>query len=243
MTLVATAVLPTPVFLLPGMTGSGAAEPDLRAACLDALKVVCASAEAVCVIADRYEIGTPRPPGAGHRGRQWQPTLGHRLARALLEDVGWAGSAGDVATRGTTREITTSCLDDARTCAGLWASETALRGDAATALVVMGDLSACSTPDSPTWYDPAAAAFDLAVQRALLSGDPEALLTLDPQAGRDFLVSGRAPWQVMAGAWLSASGRPDSGGGARRTATIHWSGSPFGVGYRVVTYREPCESD
>jgi hypothetical protein len=63
----------------------------------------------------------------------------------------------------------------------------------------------------------------------LRDADPAALAALDPDLAAQLWASGRAPWQVLAGA---ASGR------AWRGELLH-SSTPFGVAYHVSVW-EPC---
>jgi hypothetical protein len=72
---------------------------------------------------------------------------------------------------------------------------------------------------------------DTAAREALAYADAGALLELDPDLGRELAVSGRAPWQVLAG--------------AARATRIPWraellhSSAPYGVTYHVAVW-EPA---
>ncbi|ASO19261.1 hypothetical protein FHR81_001529 [Actinoalloteichus hoggarensis] len=106
---------------------------------------------------------------------------------------------------------------------------TRLAGAEAVGLLVLGDGSARVSERSPLPADPRAAAFDEATAHALGAPSPEALAALDPNEASDLAVSGRAPWQVLAGA-VSASS-------ARWTAELRYSAAPFGVRYHVASWR------
>jgi hypothetical protein len=95
------------------------------------------------------------------------------------------------------------------------------------ALLVMADGSARRGPAAPGYLDDRAHAVDATVEAALRTGDPAALLALDPATAAELLIAGRVAWQVLAGAC------------ERRNllATCHYSAAPFGVWYPVVTWR------
>ena len=52
-----------------------------------------------------------------------------------------------------------------------------------------------------------------------------ALVRLDPDLARDLMATGRAAWQVLAGAFA----------GARPATEISYAADPFGVAYLVAT--------
>ncbi|EFL38723.1 conserved hypothetical protein [Streptomyces griseoflavus Tu4000] len=93
------------------------------------------------------------------------------------------------------------------------------------ALLVMGDASACRSLKAPGYLDERAAPFDAELARALGAADTGALRALDTGLARELQVSGRAPWQVLAGA---AAGNADL-----RGALLH-EDAPYGVGYLVA---------
>ncbi|WP_446041432.1 class III extradiol dioxygenase subunit B-like domain-containing protein [Streptomyces sp. SID1121] len=95
-----------------------------------------------------------------------------------------------------------------------------------TALLVMGDASACRTLKAPGYLDERAAPFDEEVARALGSADVAALKALDAELAYDLRAAGRAPWQILAGA---AEGAGLDG------ALLHDS-APYGVGYLVAVW-------
>jgi aromatic ring-opening dioxygenase LigB subunit len=94
------------------------------------------------------------------------------------------------------------------------------------ALLVMGDASACRTLKAPGYLDKRAAGFDAEVARALGAADVAALKALDAELAYELKVSGRAPWQVLAGAAEGA----DLGG------ALLYEDAPYGVGYVVAAW-------
>jgi aromatic ring-opening dioxygenase LigB subunit len=97
-----------------------------------------------------------------------------------------------------------------------------------TALLVMGDGSACRGPKSPGYDDPRAGAYDEGVARALAGADADALLGLDPVLSAELKVAGRAAWQVLAGAVRAAGG--DWRG------ELSYQAAPYGVSYFVANW-------
>ncbi|MFC7720085.1 class III extradiol ring-cleavage dioxygenase family protein [Nonomuraea recticatena] len=97
-----------------------------------------------------------------------------------------------------------------------------------TALLVMGDGSACLTEKSPGYLHPAAGPYNEEIVRALAEADTGALAAMDPAEAAALWVAGRAALQVLAGA---------AEGAALRPALLDES-SPYGVGYFVATWLE-----
>jgi hypothetical protein len=100
--------------------------------------------------------------------------------------------------------------------------------DSKTGLLVIGDGSARRGPRAPGHFDERAAAFDAAAERAVRAGDTRALLDLDPGLARDLMATGRAAWQVLAGA---LEGCTSLG------VEVPYAADPFGVAYLVATLR------
>lgn len=94
------------------------------------------------------------------------------------------------------------------------------------ALLVMGDASACRTLKAPGYLDDRAAGFDAEVTHALGTADVAALKTLDAELAYELKASGRAPWQVLAGA----------GEGAGLAGALLYEDAPYGVGYVVAAW-------
>jgi len=93
------------------------------------------------------------------------------------------------------------------------------------ALLAVGDGSARRGPAAPGYLDERAIPFDDAVQQAVRDGDMAALAGIDPDLARDLMATGRAAWQVLAGAFAGASPPTE----------ITYAADPFGVAYLVAT--------
>lgn len=240
--LVAAACCPCPPLLVPEVA-SGAA-PELataRAACTDALSVLAAARpDRLMVIGPApepghgaYPAGTPgsfrgfgvdaavrlgengKPEDGGDDApaRVLPPSLA--VAAWLLGRVGWDGpveglGVGDPL--GAER-----CLEIGR--------ELAPRAER-LALLVMGDGSSCRTLKAPGYLDERAAPFDAGIAQALAKADLAALESLDTELATQLMASGRAPWQVLAGAAQ----------GADLTGTLLYEDAPYGVGYMVAAW-------
>ena len=97
-----------------------------------------------------------------------------------------------------------------------------------SALLVLGDGSACRDLKAPGYLDPRAEPFDATVTKALAAADPAVLLSLDPVLADELMVAGRAPWQVLAG----AAAIPMRG-------EVLYDAAPYGVQYTVASW-EPA---
>ncbi|MCX5203779.1 class III extradiol dioxygenase subunit B-like domain-containing protein [Streptomyces sp. NBC_00237] len=246
--LVAAAVCPCPPLLVPEVAAGAAPELDAaRDACADALGVLAASRPDLLVV-----VG---PAGPDRRGPHPQGARGSfggfgvDLEVRLGED---AHSAGDDAPDATTGSAAGALPDSLAVGAWLlgrteWADipvaglgvgdtleaarcaeagrEMARRADR-VALLVMGDGSACRTLKAPGYLDERAEGFDAGAARALGTADTDALLALDEDLAYALKASGRAPWQVLAGA---AEGT-DLGG------QLLYEDAPYGVGYFVACW-------
>ncbi|GAA0634964.1 class III extradiol dioxygenase subunit B-like domain-containing protein [Streptomyces thermocarboxydovorans] len=241
--LVAAAVCPCPPLLVPEVAAGAAPELDAaRAACTDALGVLAASRPDRLVVvgpvestqAETYPEGTAgsfRGFGVDLDVRLGRPGVGsddgasadgRRLPYALavgawlLDHVGWADAP--VEGVGAGEPLTPErCIQEGR--------DIAARAER-VALLVMGDASACRTLKAPGYLDERAAPFDAEAARALGAADVEALRALDTELARELKVSGRAPWQVLAGA---------AEHGALKGA-LRYEDAPYGVGYIVASW-------
>ncbi|MBD0740591.1 class III extradiol dioxygenase subunit B-like domain-containing protein [Streptomyces sp. CBMA29] len=250
--LVAAAVCPCPPLLVPEVAAGAAPELDaLRASCADAIGVLAASRPDRLVVigpADRPHrgafaegaTGSFRPfgvvldvrlgsePGAGDPAADVtadataepaaEPalTLPPSLAVAAWLLRGWR--AAPVEGLGIGGQ-----LEQPRcAAAGRAVAEAAGR----VALLVMGDGSACRTVKAPGYLDERAEPFDAAVTSALAAADTDALTALDAELADALKVSGRAPWQVLAGAAQ----------GAGLAGELLYEAAPYGVGYAVATW-------
>ncbi|MFB6849976.1 class III extradiol dioxygenase subunit B-like domain-containing protein [Streptomyces sp. NPDC056373] len=235
--LVAAAACPCPPLLVPEVAAGATPELDAaRAACTDALGVLAAARPGRLVVVgpvggagpENYPAGTPGSfRGFGvdldvrlgeAEGADTQARLPYSLGVAawLLERTEW--SDAPVEGLGVGESCPTErCVRSGRELAAL---------DERVALLVMGDASACRTLKAPGYLDERAAPFDAEVARALGAADLAALTTLDTGLAHELKVSGRAPWQVLAGAAEGA----DLGG------SLLYEDAPYGVGYVVAAW-------
>jgi hypothetical protein len=229
------AVVPEPPLLVPELaTGAAAETAALRAACQEAAhRLAAASPSWIAVGAD---MGGRRTVPADARGSfvGFGAEAGAAVVVGLSPDaagpvdpalplplliVGWLRCGRPVSVRG---ELVAPDADPAA-CHALGA---ALAGED-VALLVVGDGAAKHTEKAPGYLDERAGPFDDAVAAALAPADPGALAAIDPALAADLWASGRAPWQVLAGA---------TDGGAWKGELLH-SSRPFGVGYHVAVWQ------
>lgn len=235
--LVAAAACPCPPLLVPEVAAGAAAELDVaRAACADALGVLAAARpDRLVVVGPAASDGRgTHPQGARGSFRGFGVDLDVRLgpdgepaperalppslavAAWLLERTGWADAP--IEGLGVGEPLAPErCIEVGR--------EIGARA-ARTALLVMGDASACRTLKAPGYLDERAAPFDAQVAHALGSADLTALAALDAELAQELKASGRAPWQVLAGA----------AEGADLTGTLLYEDAPYGVGYLVAAW-------
>ncbi|MCF3132926.1 class III extradiol dioxygenase subunit B-like domain-containing protein [Streptomyces olivochromogenes] len=235
--LVAAAVCPCPPLLVPEVAAGAAAELDAaRTACSHALGVLAAARpDRLVVVGPADESGRgPHPQGSRGSFRGFGVDLSVRLgpgggapserelppslavAGWLLEQTGWADAP--IEGLGVGEPLAPErCLEAGR--------EIGARAGR-VALLVMGDASACRTLKAPGYLDERAAPFDAEVARALGSADVVALAALDAELAYELKASGRAPWQVLAGA----------AEGANLTGTLLYEDAPYGVGYVVAAW-------
>jgi hypothetical protein len=236
--LVAAAVCPCPPLLVPEVAAGAAPELDAaRTACSDALSVLAAARpDRLVVVGPAEQAGRgPYPEGARGSFRGFGVDLAVRLGRDggdaqsgrdlppslavgawLLECAGW--SAAPVEGLGVGEPLV------AERCVEVGREIGAMSGR--VALLVMGDSSACRTLKAPGYLDERAAPFDAEVARALGTADVTALQALDAELAYELKASGRAPWQVLAGA------AEDAG----LTGALLYEDAPYGVGYAVAAW-------
>lgn len=233
--LVAAAVCPCPPLLVPEVAAGAAHEMDAaRSACFDALQnLVEARPDRLLVLgpADEPELGTypggsrgslsglgvdvELPLGTGPGGDRPLPTA-LTLAGWLLERTHWSAAPVEGLAVGNAARPE-RCLETGRELAG----EAERLG-----LLVMGDGSACRSLRAPGYFDERAPAFDAGVAEALGTADTVALAGLDAELARALQASGRACWQVLAGA----------GEGAPLRGRLLYDSAPYGVGYLVASW-------
>ncbi|MFI1166366.1 class III extradiol dioxygenase subunit B-like domain-containing protein [Streptomyces sp. NPDC020801] len=235
--LVAAAVCPCPPLLVPGIAAGAAPELDTaRAACTDALGVLAAARPDLLVVVgpDEQPGCVPYPEGARGSFHGFGVELDVRLGRDtgaaserelpsslavagwLLERTGWS----DAPIEG----LGVGELLAPERCAAA-GRDIAARSDR-VALLVMGDGSACRSLKAPGYLDERAEPFDAEVARALGAADLAALEALDAEPAHRLKASGRAPWQVLAGA----------AEGAGLSGALLYDDAPYGVGYLVAAW-------
>ncbi|MFF2524928.1 class III extradiol dioxygenase subunit B-like domain-containing protein [Streptomyces liangshanensis] len=239
--LVAAAVCPCPPLLVPAVAAGARSELDAtRAACADALGVLAAARPDRLIVVGPAEEAAAGPYPAGTTGSfqgfgvDVRVTLGARAGRApdgpaapelpaslavaawLLEQARWTAAPVTGLAVGE-RLPTDRCAHAGKEVAD---------GPGRTALLVMGDASACRTLKAPGYLDERAAPFDEGVARALEAADTAALKALDPELAYDLKAAGRAPWQLLAGA----------AEGTRLNGALLHNSAPYGVGYLVAVW-------
>ncbi|MFI7104548.1 class III extradiol dioxygenase subunit B-like domain-containing protein [Streptomyces sp. NPDC050161] len=235
--LVAAALCPCPPLLVPEVASGAAAELDgLRAACFDALGVLAAARpDRLVVIGPAEQAGRgPHPQGATGSFRDFGVATEVSLGAAertperplppslavgawLLSRTDWADAP--VEGLGVGEPLSPGrCLSVGREIAA---------SSARVALLVMGDGSACRTVKAPGYLDERAEPFDAEVARALGAADTDALAALDEELAAELKASGRACWQVLAGA--AQEGAPLGG-------ELLYDQAPYGVGYFVAAW-------
>ncbi|WP_377274056.1 class III extradiol dioxygenase subunit B-like domain-containing protein [Peterkaempfera sp. SMS 1(5)a] len=238
--LVAAAVCPCPPLLVPEVASGAAPELEgLRAACAEVLAELAeARPDRLWVVGatDEPHAGRDRfPQGAYGSFRRFGVDRTVRLGQRsgpgddardelplplavgawLLEQADWAGPCEARCVRPGERPE--ECL---RIGAELAASAPR------TALLVLGDGSACRSLKAPGYLDERAEPFDASVAAALLAADTRALAALSPARAAELQAGGRAVWQVLAGAAEGA------GLGGR----LLCDEAPYGVGYFVASW-------
>jgi hypothetical protein len=222
--LAAAAVVPGAPLLVPAIAGGSAhLDEELRKTALAAVRWLVSSPDPVVVVGgaqrtgdvdggwDWSGFGVPVRDGDGPPHRPALPTaLG--IGAWLLAECG--GRAG--------RFVGVSAAEDAAACRRLGAE---VAGGGPVRLLVVGDGSACRSEKAPGHLDPRAEAFDAGLLEGLREGTPERLLALDPGRARELLVTGRAPFQVLAGA--AAGPMP---------AALDHACDPYGVLYVVCRW-------
>ena len=235
--LVAAAVCPCPPLLVPEVASGAAPEMDAaRDACADALGLLAAARPDRLVV-----VG---PVGGSGRASYPQGTRGSFRGFGVPLDVRLGPGEADSDGAGLPASLAVAAwlLERARWAdapieglavgdgltpgeCGATGRETGARAGR-VALLVMGDGSACRTLKAPGYLDERAAPFDTAVARALEAADVAALEVLDASLAYELKASGRAPWQVLAGA----------AEGADLVGSLLYEDAPYGVGYMVAAW-------
>lgn len=219
--LVAAAVCPHPPLLVPAVgVGLGADIDDLRQDCARVVDALC-SVDADRLYVVGAAIGSPASSFA-----PWAPgSPDAALTIDVPEPLPLPLLVGAHLTRGRPRSFVVvdpdnepaDCLDLGRELAA-----SAER----VALLVMGDGSARHDVKAPGYIDARAPVWDEKVLDTFRAADFRALAELDPTLADELLCSGRAAWQVLAGAATGVGLGTDEA-----TSRI-----PFGVCYFVARW-------
>lgn len=225
---------PSPPLLARELSGRATVLPELRDACAAAVARLVAAGPGVVVVVgggaatatwdpdDRLDLTAYAPALArASRAQPGKPglPLALGLGAMLLDDAGYEGPR-------LLQAVGESEPPDA--CLRLGAAlASAPAGAAPAGLLVVGDGSARRSAAAPGHFDERAAPFDAAVHAAVRDCDMAALAALDPALAAELLATGRAAWQVMAGAL-------GTGGKSPVAAEVLYADDPFGVAYLVA---------
>jgi len=223
--IITAALCPSPPLLAGEFTGRAEVLPELRDACATAVRHLLAAAPDVIAVVgagsdpatwdpdDRLDLSAYAPPVSGAHGKPGLP-LALGIGALLLDEAGYAGP-----------RLMQAVDESAPTADCLRLGRDLAAAAARVALLAIGDGSSRRGPAAPGYLDERAVPFDDAVRRAVRDGDMAALAGLDPYLARDLMATGRAAWQVLAGAFA----------GARPATEISYAADPFGVAYLVAT--------
>lgn len=249
--LTAAATCPATPLLVPALAGAAVAElAELRAACHTALRELSGAADLLVLLAPAEVTGTVPPGTPGGLAAYGvdlpvtappgPPTAAPPAERAadrlpaeqtadrlpvdlavgawLLREAGWSTPVLSVGVR----------ADLAPEAATELGRELAGRADR-VGVLALGEGSARRRRTGPGGWDERAEPFDVALAEALARADTAALTGLDPDLAGRLMVTGRAPWQVLAGAAGTEGGRP-------LTGRLHYAAAPYGVSYLVAVW-------
>jgi hypothetical protein len=241
----AAVLVPHPPILVPALASGAAVElAPLLAACEEVVAhlvaqapetIVCLGPGAKNARYQQWDWGSlggygvaVEAPGRHGDGPPELP-LSLTIGRWLLERVGWAGSV-------VLHELDPTTPADACTQLG---RQLAAEAGARAAWLVLGDGSNRRGPRSPGHDDPRAEGFDAGVVAAFAAADLTALAALDVDLAAQLGATGRAAWQVLAGAvGAGTTGAAGTGAaGGKIGASVRYDAAPFGVEYLVAEWR------
>jgi hypothetical protein len=225
--IVRAAVCPSPPLLARQLTGHADVLPELRAACAAAVSTLVAAAPDVVVVVGAGPATATWDPDSRLDPSAYAPALGNGGKPGLPLALGLGAMLLDTAGHAGPRVLqAVGAAAPAGECLRLGASLPGLASR--VALLAMGDGSARRSAAAPGHLDPRAELFDASVEHALRDGNMAALASLDSGLARDLLATGRAAWQVLAG----AMGARDA---VRAPAgQVLYDDAPLGVGYLVA---------
>jgi len=224
--LVAAALCPAPPLLARELTGADPVVADLRQACLDAVGDLLDSRPDLVAVVGGADTTARWDSGGQLDLRVFAPALAGLppgtprapasvgLGGMLLDQAGFGGPRALLSVREQ---------EPASGCARLGAELAGAAGR--VALLVMADGSARRTLKAPGYLDERGAPFDAEIARIVAGSDLAPLLAVDPELATEVMATGRAAWQVLAGA---AAGRSS-------TARVRYQDDPFGVFYLVAS--------
>ena len=232
--LVAAALVPESALLVPGAAGRATVLEPERAACLRAVSALVAARPARVVVVGGgagdgglAAAGIDLAPPVGTEDGATTTTARHgdvgaAVARWALASVGWSGPV----------ELAPPLVEDADALREL--GHRLVHGDGgaqvlATALLLVGSLSARRGPRSPLPEDARAPETDARLAADLVTFDGPArsrLAALPREEAAALAVSAWAPWQVLLGA---VGDEPWEG-------HLHLDAAPWGAGYLVADW-------
>ncbi len=214
--LVTAAVCPGPPLLIPELSGADPVAADLRAACLDAVRLMLTRApDVVAVIGPGERTG---PCSAHARVDVSVYKGGGRASAAAPLSVGLGGLLLDWAGYQGERRVWSVERPDGVAAQVLAAAPT-------VAILVVSDGSARRTLTAPGFLDERSGPYDAAVSRAVSTGNLATLAELDEHLARALMATGWPALQVLAAV----------AGAARPRTTVHFDDAPYGVGYLVAS--------
>jgi hypothetical protein len=231
----AAAICPPAPLLARVLTGLDPVIPELRQACAAAVeRLIRSGPEVIAVVGPGHRTTTwpassrlnlsAFAPALGPEGQQTDPPLplSLGLGARLLDEAGYRGP----------RLLRSVDHDEpAAACLRLGADLSSLSDR--VGLLVMADGSACRSLRAPGYLDPRAAAFDVAIEQAVRSGDLGPLRAMDQGLARELRTAGRPTWQVLAGAIP----------GKAPATEILYADDPFGVFYLIAWLAGPDGGD
>lgn len=144
------------------------------------------------------------------------PRGAEQLGEWLVQRSGWSGSVDVIAVTETSLDATASVAE-------------VLRTQGSSAVLVLGDGSACRTLKAPGYLDERAAPFDDMLAEWLSDANATALAGLDQQLAAELLVAGRTVWPPVA-RLVESDGRDWVG-------ELTYRDDPYGVSYFVALWK------
>jgi hypothetical protein len=99
--------------------------------------------------------------------------------------------------------------------------------DERTAILAIGDGSACRTEKAPGYLDPRAERFDAELSLRLAAGDANGLAATDRTLAEELSCAGLPVWRWVAGSLADQ---------AVTAASVDYDAAPYGIGYFVASW-------